>query len=267
LPAQRSASRGSAVPNRLAGRRLGRVTLRRDCRIALSTWVGEHTFTGRGGCDGTRSSPLRLLACYQAVGLASPGWSGSTFWALCAYQDQRTANGFPNAAIEPGAGSATIAPIFSIGSLEQGSGGLAAASGPPISRILGTSVRTSLPEVEGTAFQEFFCSIMELGHPGDFQRVRPWGSAGDRKNDGYLRSRRILFAVYGPNEMKAREAVAKIDSDCNGAVPHWQQYFDTWVFVHNSRDGLGPDITKKLGELDAAHPFCNTPLGFCRAAS
>jgi hypothetical protein len=115
---------------------------------------------------------------------------------------------------------------------------------------------------KGTAFQEFFCSIMELGHPGDFQRVRPWGSAGDRKNDGYLRSRRILFAVYGPNEMKAREAVAKIDSDCNGAVPHWREYFDSWVFVHNSRDGLGPDITRKLGELNAAHPFAILPWGF-----
>jgi hypothetical protein len=115
---------------------------------------------------------------------------------------------------------------------------------------------------KGTAFQELFCSIMELGYPGDFQRVRPWGNVGDKKNDGYLRSRGMLFAVYGPNEMRVRQAIEKIDSDFNGALPHWHQYFDTWVFVHNSRDGLGPDITQKLGELDNGHPVAVLPWGY-----
>ena len=31
-------------------------------------------------------------------------------------------------------------------------------------------------------FQDFFCEIMEKCHPGDFQRVCPWGNIGDRKN-------------------------------------------------------------------------------------
>ena len=87
----------------------------------------------------------------------------------------------------------------------------------------------------GNEFQDFFSEIMEKCHPGDFQRVRPWGNTGDRKNDGYLRSARILFQVYAPNEMSANDAITKIDEDFHGALHYWQQFFDKWIFVHNSR--------------------------------
>ncbi len=106
---------------------------------------------------------------------------------------------------------------------------------------------------DGNAFQDFFSEIMEKCHPGDFLRVRPWGKVGDRKNDGYLRSKRTLFQVYAPNEMSAYEATTKIHADFHGALPYWEKYFDKWVFVHNSRKGLGPDITAKLLELDDCH--------------
>ena len=107
---------------------------------------------------------------------------------------------------------------------------------------------------KATEFQEFFADLMERRFPdGDFIRVRPWGSSGDRKNDGYLRSRRMLFQVYAPNEIKQSETLRKIDEDFNGALPFWKQYFDTWVFVHNARQGLSPDVTKRLLDLDQEH--------------
>jgi len=105
-----------------------------------------------------------------------------------------------------------------------------------------------------TQFQDFFSEIMEKCHPGDFQRVRPWGNVGDRKNDGYLASQKILFQVYAPNEMEAAKTIAKIDEDYRGAMPYWQQYFTTWVFVHNSQSGLGPDVARKLLDLDQSPP-------------
>jgi len=112
-------------------------------------------------------------------------------------------------------------------------------------------------------FQDFFCSIMEKRYPADFIRVRPWGSIGDRKNDGYLRSRRMLFQSYAPNEMSAATCLAKIEEDFNGALPHWKQFFDVWVFVHNSRDGLGPQVTARLLELNRDHaPLRATSWGF-----
>lgn len=115
----------------------------------------------------------------------------------------------------------------------------------------------------GEAYQDFFATIMEKRHPGDFQRTRPWGRAGDRKNDGYLRSRRTLYQVYAPNEMEALKAVAKIEEDFLGALPHWRAYFDCWTFVHNARDGLGPDVLATLLRLESENPSVSVArLGF-----
>src|SRR4029077_14961857 len=91
---------------------------------------------------------------------------------------------------------------------------------------------------------------MSLAHPADFIPCRPWGNAGDRKNDGYLKSERTLFQVYAPNEMAAADAVAKIEEDFTGALPYWQQYFGKWVFNHNAHGGLSPQIINKLLELE-----------------
>jgi hypothetical protein len=107
---------------------------------------------------------------------------------------------------------------------------------------------------KGTIFQDFFSEIMEKCHPGDFQRVRPWGNEGDKKNDGYLKSQRTIFQSYAPNEMEASEAISKIDKDFNGALPYWRNYFNRWIFVHNSREGLGPHVLEKLLELERIHP-------------
>ncbi|MBZ4652867.1 MAG: Uncharacterized protein JG781_205 [Peptococcaceae bacterium] len=104
-------------------------------------------------------------------------------------------------------------------------------------------------KMRGNEFQNFFSELMEKRYPGDFQRVRPWGNSGDRKNDGYLASRRILFQVYAPNEMSAAEAIKKIKDDFTSAFPYWEKYFDTWIFVHNSREGLGPDVVETLLSL------------------
>ena len=106
---------------------------------------------------------------------------------------------------------------------------------------------------KANSFQDFFADIMEKRYPGDFIRVRPWGAAGDRKNDGYMQSRRTLFQVYAPNDLSERRATSKITEDFQGALPYWKQYFEHWIFVHNSREGLGPGIVAKLLELDSSH--------------
>lgn len=122
--------------------------------------------------------------------------------------------------------------------------------------------RVAFNEKKGQAFQDFFSEIMEKRYPADFVRVRAWGPAGDRKNDGVLRSERMLFQCYAPNELTAAACIAKIDEDFNGALVHWKEHFDTWVFVHNERSGLGPDVTAKLLELEAAHGLRVTSWGF-----
>ncbi|WP_124682031.1 ABC-three component system protein [Candidatus Viridilinea mediisalina] len=114
-----------------------------------------------------------------------------------------------------------------------------------------------------TEFQSFFEEIMEKAYPGDFQRVRPWGNIGDRKNDGYLKSRRCLYQVYAPNEMRIAKALEKIEEDFKGALLYWEAHFDIWVFVHNSYHGLAPDILNKLLILEEKYsPIKIEPCGF-----
>jgi hypothetical protein len=107
-------------------------------------------------------------------------------------------------------------------------------------------------EKKGNAFQDFFSSIMEKGYTENFRRVRPWGNVGDKKNDGYLTVDSIFFQLYAPNEMSANEAISKIEEDFDGAIKQWN--ISKWVFVHNSMQGLGPDVSKKLDELAKLNP-------------
>lgn len=106
----------------------------------------------------------------------------------------------------------------------------------------------------GVAFQDLFSSIMEKAYPGDFVRVKPWGSTGDRKCDGYLRSQRIVFQVYKPERYKEPRVLAKIDEDFKGALEHWPNQMRQWVFVHGCYAGLSPRVLQRLVSLSDAHP-------------
>ena len=107
---------------------------------------------------------------------------------------------------------------------------------------------------KGEAFQSFFERLMGFAHKGDFMACSPWGREGDRKNDGYLRSKRQLFQVYAPSVMTATKAKAKIAEDFAGAKQHWEKYFDSWVFVHNCDGGLPPHVLQLLLDLGQANP-------------
>jgi len=122
--------------------------------------------------------------------------------------------------------------------------------------------RIAFLEAKGDGFQRLFEKVMFLVHPNDFQACRPWGKAGDRKNDGYLPSARVLYQVYAPNDMSSADAVTKINDDFTGAFKHWQQHFGEWTFVHNSPDGrLGPHIIETLANLRKAHQ--QIKIGHC----
>lgn len=105
----------------------------------------------------------------------------------------------------------------------------------------------------GEEFQDLFSDAMELCYPADFRRVRPWGNVGDRKNDGYLKSQRMLFQVYAPKGIELAKTLAKIKQDFLEAKPFWKDHFDRWIFVHNDPDGVAADVLKLLEDLEKAH--------------
>jgi len=115
---------------------------------------------------------------------------------------------------------------------------------------------------KGMAFQSLFEKLMGLAYKADFMPCRPWGSSGDRKNDGFLKSERRLFQVYAPYEMTEAKAVEKITEDFEGAKAHWGELFDKWVFAHNAVDGLPPHVQKLMLDFEVAtlgvklEPWC-----------
>lgn len=107
---------------------------------------------------------------------------------------------------------------------------------------------------KGMEFQHLFERLMSLAYKADFMPCRPWGSAGDHKNDGFLKSERRLFQVYAPYEMTEAKAVEKITEDFEGAKVYWGRHFNKWVFAHNAVGGLPPHVQKLMFDFEDATP-------------
>lgn len=103
-----------------------------------------------------------------------------------------------------------------------------------------------------TQYEDFFSKVMKHKHKDNFMTCQPWGREGDRKNDGYLINERYLFAVNGPRSLNQNRMISKIESDLEGALDYWEDYFNRWSFVHNQM-GLPPKVNKKLLELNTKY--------------
>jgi len=108
----------------------------------------------------------------------------------------------------------------------------------------------ALVKKQADEFQEFFSTVMELAHPRDFQRIRPYGNRGDLKCDGYLKTTETVFQVYAPRTTRLATVLAKVREDFAGALAHWEGRMQTWAFVHNDRDGLPANIAQLLQDLE-----------------
>jgi hypothetical protein len=120
----------------------------------------------------------------------------------------------------------------------------------PLSSGWEIKFRLACAERRGDAYQDLFAQIMERRDSG-FQRVRPWGNVGDRKNDGWSPARRILFQCYAPSTLSVNDLVTKLDEDYAGAIAYWKDYFDSWIFVHDDLAGMAPQVAIKISELNA----------------
>ena len=108
-------------------------------------------------------------------------------------------------------------------------------------------------EATPTEFQSLFEKVAQRVRP-DFVKVRPYGRLGDRKCDGLYWRDGTVFQVYSPDRLKQSETVAKIREDFAGAVAEWGNDLTKWVFVYNTRLGVGPDVPQMLNDLRHEHP-------------
>jgi hypothetical protein len=108
-------------------------------------------------------------------------------------------------------------------------------------------------EATPTEFQSLFEKIAQRARE-DFIKIRPYGKIGDRKCDGLFWGNGTVFQVYSPDWLKQSETVAKIEEDLDGAVAQWGSDLKKWVFVYNTRLGLGPDVPQILYEQKRKYP-------------
>nr|WSZ96928.1 hypothetical protein OH820_15760 [Streptomyces sp. NBC_00857] len=109
-----------------------------------------------------------------------------------------------------------------------------------------------LDDLHGTGFEDFFHTLMCMRYP-DFLNVRTAGSLGDMGADGISLHDRKLYAVYAPQTFSMAKVEKKFTSDLAKALAKRSGQFETFVFVHNDRRGIHPQITELLAQSRATH--------------
>jgi len=115
--------------------------------------------------------------------------------------------------------------------------------------------RVRFLDAQGDEFQKLFGRIMNHRYPGDFVQTRPWGKLGDEKCDGYLPSQCKFYQCYGPGDLTKAKTLKKLKVDFEGAIAHARRFFDTWVFVHNSKESRIPTwLALQIQTMRKANP-------------
>ena len=105
--------------------------------------------------------------------------------------------------------------------------------------------------LEGAGFQDFCDRLGLTLYEGDYTPVRPGGSKGDMKNDGYCPTARLFFAAHATRGEQASATKLKIQGDLEGCL---EKHTDvrTWVYLTN--DTLTGEIEHYIDEdLRPAH--------------
>ncbi len=102
----------------------------------------------------------------------------------------------------------------------------------------------------GIEFQTFFEGIMRAAFD-DFEKIKPSGRLGDRKNDGFRISKGIYYQVYAPEcpEIKQADAARKLLNDFPPLYEYWNKKFPIkkWCFVFNDKErGKSPQLLDAL---------------------
>jgi hypothetical protein len=104
-----------------------------------------------------------------------------------------------------------------------------------------------MTELYDTSFEMFFHSLMTAIYP-DFLDTRTAGSLGDMGSDGLQLYEDALYACYAPQTFVAATVANKFTSDVQKAWDKRRGEFAKFVFVHNDRRGMHPQLVSLLAE-------------------
>jgi len=125
--------------------------------------------------------------------------------------------------------------------------------------------KLKIHEANGQAFEDIFTAIMNYVE-SDFQSIKPWGNIGDRKNDGYIKSKGIFFQVYSPEEITTSypNVVKKLNEDFKGLLTQWSPVNEFYFVVNDKYRGVNADCEQSIQTIKQDHGLTNA--GFKTAA-
>jgi len=107
--------------------------------------------------------------------------------------------------------------------------------------------KLKIHEANGQAFEDLFTAIMSYTET-DFRAITPWGNIGDRKNDGYIKSKGIFFQVFSPKEITKTypKVVKKLEEDFEGLINQWAPVNEFYFVVNDKYQGVNADCEQTI---------------------
>ena len=109
-------------------------------------------------------------------------------------------------------------------------------------------------KADGQIFEDIFSAIMNYADT-DFQQIKPWGNIGDRKNDGYIKTKGIFYQVYAPEDIRKSypNVVSKLKEDFDGLKAKWSPVNEFYFVVNDKYKGVNADCEKIIQEIKISH--------------
>jgi hypothetical protein len=116
-----------------------------------------------------------------------------------------------------------------------------------IARIL---FENKIRRSDGNAFEDLFTQVMSYAEP-EFEQISPWGNIGDRKNDGFIRSKGIFYQVFAPKDIKKSypDAISKLKRDFTGLAKHWSPINEFYFVINDKYYGVNADANKTIADI------------------
>ena len=110
---------------------------------------------------------------------------------------------------------------------------------------------------DGQAYEDLFTSVMVKSN-SEFSQVKPQGSIGDHKNDGFDRTTGTYFQCYAPEDLEANEkkSLSKLKTDFDGLIKNWNHEVKVKKFFYVLNDkykGCYPTVVHALNEIKQKH--------------